>query len=127
MARSEPRRIHVACGEFRPRGLCHTSRHFAVRFLGIFWSISVPFWLHFEPRGVPGDPPEALCGAPVPQDPPKCNFGVILGAPWDTIWHPVGTSLGLWIHSGGFGEAFWQHFWSIRSPLGFDVILGPEK
>ena len=104
-----------------------TSRHFAVRFLFLFWSILVPFWLHFEPRGVPGDPPEALCGAPVPQDPPKCNFGVILGAPWDTIWHPVGTSLGLWIHSGGFGEAFWQHFWSIRSPLGFDVILGPEK
>ena len=42
-------------------------------FCVIFGAVLVPFWLHFEPRGVPGDPLEPLCVAPVPQDPPKCD------------------------------------------------------
>ena len=87
----------------------------------------MPFWLHFEPRGVPGDPLEPLCVAPVPQDPPKCDFRAILGAPWDPIWHALGINLELWTRSGGFEGTRWRHFGPIWSPLGFDVIFGPEK
>ena len=87
----------------------------------------MPFWLHFEPRGVPGDPLEPLCVAPVPQDPQNAIFGLSLGGPWDLIWHPVGINLELWTRSGGFEGTRWRHFGPIWSPLGFDVIFGSEK
>ena len=87
----------------------------------------MPFWLHFEPRGVPGDPLEPLCVAPVPQDPPKCDLGVILDPPWDNFWPPVGVILRLWTRSGGPWGAFWHHFWSIWLPLGFDMIFGHDQ
>ena len=89
--------------------------------------MSVPFWLHFEPRGEPGDPLEPLGLAPVLQDPQNAIFGLILGGPWEPIWHPVGINFGLWTRSGGFWGARWRHFGPIRSPLGFDVIFGPAK
>ena len=62
----------------------------------------------------------------MPQDPQKCDFGVILGAPGDPIWRPVATNFGLWTRSGGFLGARWRHFGPIWLPLGFDVICGPE-
>ena len=72
----------------------------------------------------------ALCSlilaAPAPQDPQNTIFGLALGGPWEPIWHPVGINFGLWTRSGGFGGARWRHFGPIRSPLGFDVIFGPE-
>ena len=74
----------------------------------------MPFWLHFEPRGVPGDPLEPLCVAPVPQDPPKCDFGVILGAPWDPFWHHFGTVFG----SGPALDTLGGHFGCIFGPFG---------
>ena len=73
-----------------------------------------PFWLHFEPRGAPGDPLESLCVAPVPQDPPKCDFGAILGAPWDPFWHPFGTGFG----SGPALDTLGVHFGSIFGAFG---------
>ena len=104
-----------------------TSCHLALRFLLQFGWISVPFWLHFELRGVPVDPLEPLCLAPVPQDPQNAIFGLILGGPWEPIWHPVATNFGLWTRSGGIGGARWRHFGPIRSPLDFDVILDPQN
>ena len=78
-----------------------------------FGAILVPFWLHFERRVVPRDTLEPLCVAPMPQDHPTCDFGIILGAPWDPFWHPFWNSFRLWTCSGHPRGAFWQHFWCI--------------
>ena len=108
------------------------------QFLIDFGAILAPFWLHFEPRGVPGDPLEPLCVAPVPQDPPKRDFGVVLGAPlaphlaaccdqfWalDPFWRLWGDTLAAFL-AHLVASRFRRHFWTRKITKNCHFLVWP--
>ena len=100
------------------------SEAFFSLFLLILGTVLVPFGSYFGPRGVPGDPLGSLCAIPLPQDPPKPDFELILGAFWDPFWSLVGTSFRLRARCGPSRRPFLSVFGSVWSPLGFDIFLG---
>ena len=59
------------------------------------------FLINFGSQGVPGMPLGTLGDHLCAGTPEKVDFGVILGVPGESFWHPGGTYVRLWARSGG--------------------------
>ena len=113
MARTEPRRIYVACGEFRPRGFDGSRKQ-----SNVFVSFLVPFWLKFGCILSLGGCPETPWSPFASHLCPRTFQNAISGSFWQPLGTPFGTLLESIFGSGPALEALGQHFGTIFDPLG---------
>ena len=93
----------------------------------IFGSILARFWRRFGLGGLPGNLLGSLCAPPLPRDPPKFDFWLILGRPGDAFWNPFWTSFRPKARCGAPRRPFLSSLGHMWSPFGFNVDSGCQK